>query len=146
MDAAALRKLGLSEFMIAHLEKDDLDAPLGYRCQPPCYWETSPLAKRGIIPLWECGMVIWYFNPETKMFENCSLENIGDVWHRYASLQSVLAELFLELYEDEAEIEEVRGLARSAGFHHIDRMLTEAAANQGDTNGDWREKFSATCI
>jgi len=91
MNTAALKSLGVSEFIIGHLENHDLDSPLGFRCQPPSYWQSSPMAQRGIIPLWECGMVLWYFNPQTKMFENCSLENIDDVWYKYASLQPVLA-------------------------------------------------------
>jgi hypothetical protein len=144
MNTAALKHLGVSEFIIGHLENHDLDSPLGFRCQPPYYWQSSPIAQRGIIPLWECGTVLWYFNPQTKMFENCSLENIDDVWHKYASLQPVLAELFLELYEDETEIGELRSLAESAGFRHVDRLLTEVEKNR-DRYWDWRDSFPATC-
>jgi hypothetical protein len=144
MDRVALRNLGVSEFIIRHLEKHDLGSPLGFRCQPPLYWESSPIAKRGFIPLWECGTMLWYFNPQTKTFENCSLEDIDDVRHKYVSLQSVLAELVLELYEDETEIGELRGLAESAGFRHVDRLLAEAEKNR-DSYREWRDGFPATC-
>jgi hypothetical protein len=144
MNTAALRSLGVSEFLITHLEKHDLDSTLGFRCQPPFYWESSPIAERGIIPLWECGTTLWYFNPATQMFENCSLEDIDDIWHRYASLQSVLAELFLELYEDEVKTDELRHLAESAGFRHFDRLLAEANKT-GDAYWKWRDRFPTTC-
>lgn len=78
------------------------------------------------------------------MFENCSLEDIDDIWHRYVSLQSVLAELFLELYEDEVEIDALRDLAESMGFRHIDRLVAEVN-KKGDAYGKWRDQFPATC-
>ena len=144
MDTVALRNLGVSEFIIGHLENYDLDSPLGFRCRPPIYWESSPIARRGVIPLWECGTVLWYFNPQTKTFENCSLEDIDEVWHKYVSFQSVLAELVLELYEDETELGELRDLAASAGFRHVDRLLAEAEKNK-DSYQKWRYGFPATC-
>jgi hypothetical protein len=145
MDTAALKNLGISEFIIGHLENHHLDSPLGFRCQPPSNWQSSPIAQRSIIPLWECGMVLWYFNPQTKMFENCSLEDINDTWHRYVSLQSVLAELFLDLYEDDVEIAEMRGLAERLGFRHIDRLIAEVNQH-GDQYWNWRARFPETCI
>ena len=144
MNTVALRSLGVSEFLIAHLENHDLDSTLGFRCQPPLYWESSPIAVRGIIPLWECGTTLWYFNPAIRMFENCSLEDINDIWYRYVSLQSVLANLFLDLYEDEVEIDQLRDLANSTGFRHIDRLVAEAN-KKGDAYWKWRHQFPATC-
>jgi hypothetical protein len=143
-DKAQLQKLGVSPFLIAHLEHHDLDSPLGYRCQPAYYWQSSPIAKRGIVPLWECRTVLWYFNPATNAFEECSLENIDDVWHRYPSLQAVLAELFLDVYEDDEPIDSLRELAEKAEFRHIDRMLREIE-EVGDGYTKWREDFPATC-
>jgi hypothetical protein len=139
-----LQKLGVSAFLIAHLERDDLDSPLGYRCQPAYYWQSSPIAERGIQPLWECETKLWYFNPATNAFEECSLENIDDVWHRYSSLQSVWAELFLDVYGDDEPIDSLRDLAKKVEFRHIDRMLREIET-AGDKYNEWREHFPATC-
>jgi hypothetical protein len=144
MDTAALKNLGISEFIIGHLENHDLDSPLGFRCQPPFNFQSSPIAQRSIIPLWECGMLLWYFDPKTKMFENCSLQDINDIWHRYVSLQSVLAELFLDLHEDEVELDTLRGLAERSGFRHIDRLIAEAN-QQGTAYQNWRDRFPETC-
>jgi len=144
MDQTELHRLGLSDFLIAQIEQDDLDAPLGYRCQPPFYWQSSPIAERGIIPLWECGTTLWYFNPNTNAFEECSLEDIDESFHQYESFQSVLAELFLNLYEDEMELAEMRELAGKVGFQHIDRMFDEMPEPLEAYNG-WRKHFPSTC-
>ncbi|MCX6847407.1 MAG: hypothetical protein NTY98_00645 [Verrucomicrobia bacterium] len=78
------------------------------------------------------------------MFETSSLEDIDDVWRRYMSLQSVLAELFLDLYEDETPIEELQELAEISGFRHFARLLIEVGLNS-DHYGKWRDSFPATC-
>ncbi len=144
VDRPLLEKLGVSPFLIDHLEGDDLDSPLGYLCQPAYYWKSSPIAERDIQPLWECGTTLWYFNPATNAFEECNLENIDDIWHRYPSLQSVLAELILDVFEDDEPIDNLRQLAEKAEFRHIDRMLREIE-EAGDAYHEWREQFPATC-
>ena len=146
MNTEALRQLGVSEALIAHLENHSPSSPLGFRCQPPVYWRSSPIAERGIIPLWECGMVLWFFNPKTRMFEERSLECIDDIWSRHRSLQSVLAHLFLDLYEDETDNDTLRALAADAQFTHIERLLSEVErAIDDEAYSNWRDGFPDTC-
>lgn len=141
VNASALRRLGFSEGLIAHLEKHDLDAPLGYRCQPPLYWRHSDLAARDIVPLWECGMVLVYFNVRAGAFEQCSLEAPDDVWWSLTSVQAVLADLFIDLMEDGLEDDVLRATAARVGFQHLPRLLEEAAAHDGRDWWGWRETF-----
>jgi len=103
MDKDVLRRLGVTDELIRHLENDDLDYPFGYRCQPALYWQSSPIAARGIVALWECGTVLSYFNQNNRCFEQTSLENIEEIRCSYPSLQGLLAELFIDAYEDEID-------------------------------------------
>jgi hypothetical protein len=144
MDREILRKLGVTDGMIRHLESDDLQKPFGYRCRSPYYWRSSPIAERGIVPLWECGNTISYFNPTNSRFETCSLENIDDTWCSYSSIQGLFAELFVAGYEDEMDIEELREYADLFGFQHLESMLTEVKA-AGEENSEWRKLFFSNC-
>ena len=146
METQPLHALGLSAGLINHLATENRNDPFWYRCQPAHYWRSSPIAKRGIIAIWECGTTIHYFSPQTKRFEICSLEDIDNVWASYATSQALLAHLFLDCYEDELSDENLRGRAVDFGFQHIERMLSEAQAQMGkSTYGDWRISFPATC-
>lgn len=143
-DNNVLRALGLSEALLAHLDGDSVASPLHYRCQAARAWRSSPMAGSGIVALWECGMVLDYFNPANGCFERCSLENIDEVWRSYASLQGLLAELFLNAYEDEVDDAALCACASLFGFHAIQRLLAEAA-NAGTGYRQWRTGFGASC-
>ncbi|MDQ1812126.1 hypothetical protein RBA41_02305 [Massilia sp. CCM 9210] len=144
MDKAVLRELSLTEGLLNQLEADDLDHPFGYRCQPAYYWRSSPIAGRGIVALWECGTVISYFNQNNRRFEQCSLENIDEVWCSYSSLQGLLAELFIDVYEDEVEIDILIEYAKLFGFLSIERLLIEAQTPPEDYVR-WRQGFARSC-
>lgn len=142
-DVDELTSIGVATGLIAHLLEDDIDRPLGYRCQQPYYWESSALYGR-VVPLWECGTTVAYYDPASSRFERCSLEQPDAPFCSYASLQSLLAELFIEAYEDEVESEELRSAARDFGFAHIDRMLAEVDSVVDDYDA-WSVAFPATC-
>ena len=144
IDNKVLRALGLTEAMLCHLDGDSVASPFDYRCQEAHAWRASPIAGRGIVPLWECGTVLDYFNPANGRFERCSLENIDEVWCSYASLQGLLAELFLSAYEDEVDDVALCACASLFGFHSIQRLLAEAA-NAGVGYKQWRAGFGASC-
>lgn len=144
IDSKVLRALGLTEAMLCHLDGDSVASPFDYRCQEAHAWRASPIAGRGIVPLWECGTVLDYFNPANGRFERCSLENIDEVWCSYASLQGLLAELFLSAYEDEVDDVALCACASLFGFHSIQRLLAEAA-NAGVGYKQWRAGFGASC-
>lgn len=144
IDSKVLRALGLTEAMLCHLDGDSVASPFDYRCQEAHAWRASPIAGRGIVPLWECGTVLDYFNPANGCFERCSLENIDEVWCSYASLQGLLAELFLSAYEDEVDDVALCACASLFGFHSIQRLLAEAA-NAGVGYKQWRAGFGASC-
>ena len=144
-DNNVLRALGLSEALLAHLDGDSVALPLDYRCQAARAWRSSPMAERGIVALWECGMVLDYFNPANGCFERCNLENIDEVWCSYASLQGLLAELFLNAYEDEVDDAALCACASLFGINAIQRLLAEAA-NAGTGYKQWRTGFGASCM
>ena len=145
IDDKVLRALGLSANMLRHLDGDSVVAPFDYRCQEARAWRASPIAGRGIVALWECGMVLDYFNRANGRFERCSLENIDEVWCSYASLQGLLAELFLSVYEDEVDDAALRACASLFGFHEVERLLAEVS-NAGAGYKQWRAGFGASCL
>lgn len=145
MSIAALRELGFGAGLTRHLLNYEESSLLGFRCQPPHYWRSSPISARPITPLWECGTTLVYFHREAKLFEKCSLENIDDVWVSYKSAQAILADLFIELYEDELTYEELGSAADMLGFKHIERLLAEVEVNSGPLYGQWTKLFPSTC-
>ena len=145
INGKVLRALGLTEAMLRHLDGDSVVPPFDYRCQEARAWRASPIAGRGIVPLWECGMVLDYFNPANGRFERSSLENVDEVWCSYASLQGLLAELFLDACEDEVDDAALRASASLFGFHGVGRLLAEAA-KAGAGYEQWRAGFGASCV
>ena len=141
----SLVQLGFSEGLIEHLRNFDQSSPLGFRCQPPIYYLSSPIAKRPIEPIWECGTTLVYFSKERQRFEECSLENIDDIWAYYPSAQSVLAALFIKLFEDDTPEETMRITASKVSFKQIEYLIAEATINQGENYESWRNSFPLTC-
>lgn len=140
-----LLQLGFSEGLVEHFRNFDQASPLGFRCQPPHHCFSSPLVKRLIEPIWECGTTVVYFNKTLQRFEKCSLENIDNIWEFYPSAQCALASLFIELYEDEMPDETLRLIASQVSFEHIERLISGAVANQGANYDIWRSSFPLTC-
>ena len=145
MNETALRELGLSDGLIKRLGGDEPSALLGFRVQPPQHWQSSPIAQRNIIPLWECGTWLTYFDPDSVTYRRCSLEDINSDWFRYRSLQAALAHLFLELYEDELSDDQILSVAAEVGFHHAERLIEEAEKLDGSAYQRWSEAFPLTC-
>ena len=145
INGKVLRALGLTEAMLRHLDGDSVVPPFDYRCQEARAWRASPIAGRGIVPLWECGMVLDYFNPANGRFERSSLENVDEVWCSYASLQGLLAELFLDACEDYVDDVALRTFASLFGFHEVERLLAEVS-NAGAGYKQWRACFGASCM
>jgi hypothetical protein len=139
-----LREVGLTQGLIDHLDADDRSDPLWYRCQPACYWRSSPISERSVLGLWECGVVVTYFDRDRRRYEQCSLEDLSLVWHSHKSLQGVLAVLFIESYEDGLDSGELRNYAEKFGFRHIERLLAEVPRD-GLGYDRWRQAFPASC-
>lgn len=145
MISDTLCDLGFGPGLADHLLDYDESSLLGFRCQPPLRWISSPISARPIIPLWECGATLTYYDNESKFFEKCSLEDIDDVWCRYSSAQAVLADLFIELYEDELEDEDLTLVANALGFKHVERLLAEVGATNPALYEQWATAFPSTC-
>ena len=68
-------------------------------------------------------------------------------WAKYVSLQSMLADLMVDLYEDELEDEDLRAASDAIGFRCIDRFLAGVAVDRADSAScnveysQWREQF-----
>ncbi|MDO8331913.1 MAG: hypothetical protein Q7T36_15720 [Fluviicoccus sp.] len=140
-----LKGLGFAESLVKHLESFDPDSLLGFRCRPPEHCLSSPIIERNIVPLWECGIVLTYFNASSGMFEQCSLEAIDDPFYSLSSVQAALAVLFIDLYEDELSFQELTEAGSITGFLHINRLIEEAEKNLGKEYVVWREKFPSSC-
>ena len=140
-----LKDLGFLQALNDHLENFNLEDLLGYRCQPPYNCISSPIIKRNIVPLWECGVELTYFNKDTNHFEQCSLEAIDAPYFCAKSPQAVLANIFIYLYEDELSEVQLRAVASKVGFLHLERLLTSISNNQGNEYEAWRSNFIISC-
>lgn len=143
IDKERYKELGFNDYFIEHLGDHKANHVLGFRCEPPYYVFSSPLAARDIFPLWECGTTTVYYNRESQCFEVCSLEDINDIWESYTSIQGIFAYLLLQLWEDEHTDEEIEEIAGAIGFSHIKQLL--AGANSTDDYSVWCEEFAKQC-
>jgi hypothetical protein len=144
MNEEFLRNLGVTQALLNHLRDDNPVDSFRYRCCTPHNWQSSSMTKHEIVPLWECGTVISYFNVTSGFFERCSVENTNEVWSKYTSIQGLLAELFIDVYEDELETSISSKYAALFGFHGLSRLLVEINSTKKDY-GHWREQFCASC-
>lgn len=145
MNEAVLRELGLSEGILQHLREFKSSSPLGFRVQPAQHWRSSPISQRNIVPLWECGTILTYFDRSSATYRRCSLEDPTTDWCEYRSLQAVLAQLFIELYEDGMPNEELLALAKQVGFHHAERLVAESEDLKGQAYQSWATAFPPGC-
>lgn len=123
---SVLRAWGLTE-PVLRLARHDLPHPaFWYRCQPAFkpYRGAPPPCGPPAVPLWECGGTITAarMEVETRAFVQHDAEE-GTARFVAASEQGLLAHLFVALYEDEAD--DLEGAAKSVGFAHLPRLLTE---------------------
>lgn len=144
MNEEFLFNLGVTRALLNHLHADDPVDPFWYRCCKPQNWKSSPMTEPEVVPLWECGTVISYFNVKSGCFERCSIENTNEIWSKYTTIQGLLAELFIDVYEDELEMSVLSKYADLFGFHSLSRLLVEIDFTKEDY-GQWREKFCASC-
>lgn len=145
MNEIVLRDLGISEGILQHLRVYEPSSPLGFRVQPAQHWRSSPIAQRSIVPLWECGTVLTYFDQSSATYRRCSLEDPKTDWFSYRSFQAALAQLFIELYEDELPDEEMLAIAKKVGFRYAERLIAESAGLNREAYYAWASAFPRAC-
>ena len=141
MNENLLWLLGLPKGLIDHLLDYNPLAILAYRVQTAKYWQSSPISQRNIIPLWECGTTLTYFDQASATYRRCSLEDINSDWFKYRSLQAVLTRLLIDLYEDELPEVQLLFVAKQIGFGNAEQLLDEARAQNPATYPAWCEAF-----
>ena len=145
MATPALANLGFSNHLVEHLAHFDPDHVLGYRCQPPRHYLSSPLVRRNILALWECGTTVTYFERETRKFEQCSLEDVERPHFSLDTVQALLADLFVDLYEDDHPEQVLRAAANAVGFLHLEHLLSTAPQASGEHYRSWRNALLSHC-
>ena len=145
MNETVLRDLGIFEGILQHLRVSEPSSLLGFRVQPARRWRSSPIAQRSIVPLWECGTVLTYFDQSSATYRRCSLEGPKTDWFSYRSLQAALDRLFIDLYEDELPDEEMLALAKTVGFRYAERLITESAGLNREAYHVWASAFPQAC-
>ncbi len=141
----SLRELGVPEQLISFLARGTQKTSLGDRFQPPLFCFSSPIIEKPIIPIWESGVVLVYFDKSDKTFKRASLECPDEYWWSYPDIQSALAEVMVQMYEGDWSDEELREAAAETGFLHLDRLLREVEGVSGDEYDVWSESFPGTC-
>lgn len=140
-----LLELGLPQGLVRHLAEYDASSPLGFRCQPPVRYESSPISHAPIVPLWECGSVLTYHSDPRARFEICSLEDVDHPFASYRTVQGVVAGLFIDLFEDDLPEPTLRSVAGELNFAKIDLLLRGAQSHQDDSYTEWVTQFLRDC-
>jgi hypothetical protein len=140
---AELMALGLSENLATFVREHPRDGVFWFWCgENNSRWPAdvpwlyaTPDDVTDVYPLWnrdaeQC--VLWIKNGERQFVWQYHDDPEHSVIAR--SEQGLLADLFITLYENEAEVDALRDAAVVVGFSHLDRMIAfcEAWGRSGD--------------
>ena len=105
---------------------------LRHRCQSPFHVFAAPVEITGgdVTPLWECGVVLTAYQHSRSVgrFIRVSLESPDEIRVIGSTFAIVVADLLSTLWEDEVPEADLREIARSFGFDHIERLLADLGA------------------
>lgn len=114
---------------------------LNYRCQDP--WRVFSIwseSLRDFVPMWECGVVVTGLDLSDGCFVKFSLEAPDEPWERFSKFSHVVADLLIDLWEDEIDDPDLEELAKQFEFEGLEPLLK--GLNEGNLNGghtDYRE-------
>ena len=105
---------------------------LRYRCQSPYHVFAAPVEIPGgdVTPLWECGvdLTAYQYSRSAGRFIRVSLESPEEIRVIGSAFAIVVADLLSTLWEDEVPEADLREIARSFGFDHVERLLADLDA------------------
>lgn len=147
-----LEALQLPAAVLSIFDGAPLHPALAYRCQDPHYVFSVPDLEKGhLTPLWECGVLVTAFQhrDSDSHFIRFSLETPTDVTVLGLTFQSVVADLLIDLWENDLQDASMAEIAALLEFHHLERLLEECE-NRPPSEAlhhylAWRSGFLASC-
>lgn len=113
---------------------------LSYRCENPhkSLADGSGFPKH-FLPLWECGTFVTAFDLADRMFCKIDLESPGAPHFRVKGFDGVVADVLIDLWEDEVGDDVLSDLAAQFGFSRLPSLLS--ALERGSTSDyeTWRD-------
>jgi len=141
-----LIKIGLPDVVIRIFDGNCEHPELSYRCQSPLFsFATDTSLPDGLIPFWERGVLVTAAEPSKGEFVKLSLEEPGNPWFVVPTFSEVVADLFIDLWEDEVPDEVLGPLAESFGFLHLDRLIAGLEKGATGDHDQWRVQLRTQC-
>ena len=112
---------------------------LSYRCEEPhkCLSDGSGFPEHWL-PLWECGVVVTAYDKATSTFCKVSLEDIDHPWFRSVDFDAVVADLLIDLWEDEISDAALAEIAEGFGFARIEGLIAALERGPDGNYEGWR--------
>ena len=120
-----LQALGMTDVFIDHLLKVKEIDSISYYCHKPIEIYKTNLLSRNIVPLWEYGVRITYYDKSDGEYKFVTSLEEEVVWFSANTLQGALATLFESLCGDYMDEDNIRYLADAFGFSHVEKMINE---------------------
>jgi hypothetical protein len=145
----SLIQLRLPAAVLANFDGRSPHPDLWYRCKDPYHIFAAPFEFNGdrITPLWECGITVTaYEHTLPGRFITFSLEDPTEIRVLGASFSPAVADLLIDLWEDENPDEVLREIAELFEFRQIEQLLLEcnSLAHSADYD-DWKRRFLQSC-
>ncbi|GEP44709.1 hypothetical protein [Brevifollis gellanilyticus] len=132
---AELIQLSLPAIVLLLFDGTASRSELAYRCESPHKSLTRGSAlPRPLIPLWECGTIVTAFDSLDRSFCKLSLEAPREYWFSGVSFDGVIADLMIDLWEDELS---ETALSEMADLMEFARWQQLASELERGPNGDY---------
>jgi hypothetical protein len=136
-----VQKLNLPPIVIDIID-GKVRSELTYRCSSPFYSlrDGSWLSEQ-FIPLWECGITITAFNPTLGIFCKLDLETPDQYSLEVENFDKLVADLFIDLWEDDVPESVLHELAIEFGFAGLAILIQSLESGSNDDYRSWRKSL-----
>jgi hypothetical protein len=140
-----LAKLNLPSIVAQIFDGAALRSELSYRCEEPhkSLIDGSGFPKH-LFPLWECGTTATAYDASDGTFCKIDLEAASQVRFRVKDFDGVVADVLIDLWEDEIPDDDLTDLAREFGFSRLPQLITALECGPTSDYDSWREALRTT--
>jgi hypothetical protein len=131
--------LNLPEIVTSVFDGVGIPEELSYRCDSPFH---SLSDQSGLpvtfLPLWECGVVAVGYDRVSGQYLKISMEEPSEPRFIAAAFEHVVADLMIDLWEDEVPDERLVEVASLFGFDRIRNLIEDLERGHDGDYDAWR--------
>ena len=114
------------------------DRALEQRCGFPFHSISEPNLPPRYVPLWERGIVSTGYDPDSGTFKKISLENPSEPYFQLESFDYVVADLLIDLWEDDVADDKLIEIADAFQFDRAQQLIHALESGAVGDYDSWR--------